>query len=389
MYSRNIQLPTEKSFFLFGPRATGKTTLIKTRYPNTLYLDLLNSELYQSLLANPGRLQELIPPNFNNYIVLDEVQRVPELLNEVHRAIENPRHYRFILTGSSARKLRRHGHNLLAGRALTYYLHPLSAAELGANFDLKNALRYGTLPAIFQESNQAGYLHSYVDTYLREEIMQEGLTRNLSAFSRFLEIASFSVGSPINTTAVARDAMIGRKVVDNYFSILQDLMLGYLLPAFTRRAKRKVISHPKFYFFDTGIFQTLRPKGPLDNASEIGGHALENLFFQNLISINDSLSLRYNFYYHQTIGGSEVDFVAYGPRGFFAFEIKHSPHFSPSQLRGLTAFKDEYPEAKLYFIYTGTQKLYVKNTTVLPAHTALLNLPSILATTTRLLTPTY
>src|SRR3989344_3314067 len=203
MYSRNIQLPTEKSFFLFGPRATGKTTLIKTRYPNTLYLDLLNSELYQSLLANPGRLQEIIPPDFNNYIVLDEVQRVPELLNEVHRAIESPSHHRFILTGSSARKLRRQGHNLLAGRA-TYYLHPLSAAELGADFDLKNALRYGTLPAIFQESDKHGYLHSYVDTYLREEIMQEGLTRNLSAFSRFLEIASFSVGSPINTTAIAR-----------------------------------------------------------------------------------------------------------------------------------------------------------------------------------------
>ena len=278
---------------------------------------------------------------------------------------------------SSNRK--NHSHqDPLSGRALTYFLHPLFAAELNGDFDLKNALRYGTLPATFQESDQSGYLHSYVDTYLREEIMQEGLTRNLSAFSRFLEIASFSVGSPINTTAVARDAMIGRKVVENYFSILQDLMLGYLLPAFSRRAKRKIVTHPKFYFFDTGIFQTLRPKGPLDSASEIGGPALENLFFQNLISVNDSLSLGYNFYYHQTVGGSEVDFVAYGPRGFFAFEIKHSPHFSPSQLRGLTAFGEEYPEAKLYFIYTGTQKLYAKNITILPAHTALLTLPVIL-----------
>lgn len=378
MYSRNIQLPTEKSFFLFGPRATGKTSLIKARYPDALYLDLLNSELYQDLLANPSRLQELIPPKFNNYIVLDEIQRIPELLNEVHRAIESSSHHRFILTGSSARKLRRHGHNLLAGRALTYYLHSLSAAELDSDFDLKNALRYGTLPAIFQESDKNGYLHSYVDTYLREEIMQEGLTRNLSAFSRFLEIASFSVGSPINTTAIARDAMIGRKVVENYFSIVQDLMLGYFLPAFTRRTKRRIITHPKFYFFDTGIFQTLRPMGPLDSTSEIGGHALENLFFQNLISINDSLSLGYNFYYHQTVGGSEVDFVAYGSQGLFAFEIKHSPHFSPFQLHPLTAFGEEYPEAKLYFIYTGTQKLYVKNITILPAHTALLTLPTIL-----------
>lgn len=378
MYSRNIQLPIDKSFFLFGPRATGKTNLIKFRYPDALYIDLLDFQTYQSLLANPGRLQKMIPPHFDKYIIIDEVQRVPELLNEVHRAIEGPDHHRFILTGSSARKLRRQGINLLAGRALTYHLHPLSAIEMADDFNLKDALRYGSLPAIFQESDKEGYLHSYVGTYLREEIMQEGLTRNLSGFSRFLEIASFSVGSPVNTSSIAREAMIGRKVVENYFSILHDLMLGYFLPVFTRRAKRKLVAHPKFYFFDTGVYQTLRPKGLIDSSSEIGGHALENLFFQNLLALNDSLTLKYNFFYHQTVGGSEVDFVAYGPKGFFAFEIKSSSSFSPAYLRGLTAFGKDYPEAKLYLIYAGERKLYIGNVTVLPLTYVLHHLSEIL-----------
>ena len=380
MYTRNIQLPDTKSFFLFGPRATGKTSLIKSRYPDALFIDLLDSKLYQLLLANPSRLLDLVPSHFDKYIVIDEVQKVPELLNEVHRAIEGPAHHRFILTGSSARKLRQQGVNLLAGRALTYHLHPLSATELATEFDLENALHYGTLPAIFQEPNRRDYLHSYVATYLQEEIMQEGLTRNLAAFSRFLEIASFSVGFPVNTTAIARDAMIGRKTVENYFSILSDLMLGYMLPSFTRRAKRRIISHPKFYFFDTGVFQTLRPKGPADSMDEIGGHALENLFFQNLLAINDSLSLEYKFYYHQTVSGSEVDFIAYGDRGFYAFEVKHSSHYSPTQLYGLTAFGKEYPEAKLYLFYTGKHKLYVGNITILPISEALIDLPALLTT---------
>lgn len=378
MYSRNIQLPTNKSFFLFGPRATGKTTLIRSRYPDALYIDLLDSSQYQRLLASPSRLHDMIPPHFNNYIVIDEVQRVPDLLNEVHRAIESSERHRFILTGSSARKLRRQSTNLLAGRALTYYLHPLTAIEMGNDFDLPDALVHGTLPAIFQESNRLKYLQSYVHTYLQEEIMQEGLTRNLSAFSRFLEIASFSVGAPLNTSAIARDASIGRKMVDHYFSILEDLMLGYLLPAFTRRAKRKVVTHPKFYFFDTGVYNTLRPKGPLDNAEEIGGHALENLFFQNLLAINDSLLLNYHFSYHQTISGNEVDFVAYGPNGFCAFEIKHSSHVSSSHLRGLKAFGEEYPEAKLFLLYTGRETFYNKNVTILPLGDALRQLPALL-----------
>ena len=377
MYTRNIVLPTNKSFFLFGPRATGKTTLVKSRYPNAIYIDLLDGQTYQTLLAHPEKLISFIPPNHTDYIIIDEVQKVPELLNEVHRLIENKK-YNFILTGSSARKLRKQGQNLLAGRALTYQLHPLSATELGKDFSLEFVNKYGCLPMIFTESDPQKYLYSYVKTYLYEEVMQEGLTRNLGAFARFLEVASFSVGSTINTTSIAQEVMVERKVVENYFSILEDLMVGYKLPAFTRRAKRKLVSKPKFYFFDTGVYRTLRPSGPIDTDQEIGGVALENLFFQNLLAVNDSENLKYQFYYYKTINGTEVDFIAYGPNGFHAFEIKSGKNITSKHLRGLKSFAKVYPEAKLHIFYMGNQTKYEGNITVHPFEKDIVNLSKLL-----------
>ena len=377
MYTRNIVLPTNKSFFLFGPRATGKTTLVKSRYPDAIYIDLLDGQIFQTLLAHPEKLASFIPPNHTNYIIIDEVQRVPELLNEVHRLIENKK-YNFILTGSSARKLRRQGQNLLAGRALTYQLHPLSAEELGGDFSLEFVNKYGSLPTVFTEEDPQKYLYSYVKTYLQEEIMQEGLTRNLGAFARFLEVASFSVGSIINATSIAQEVMVERKVIENYFSILEDLMVGYKLPGFTRRAKRRIVSKPKFYFFDTGVYRTLRPSGPIDTDQEIGGIALENLFFQNLLAVNDSEDLKYNFYYYRTVNGSEVDFIAYGPNGFHAFEIKSSQNITAKHLRGLKTFSKVYPEAKLHIFYMGNQTRYEGNITTHPFEKDITNLSKIL-----------
>lgn len=378
MYSRNIKLPTNKSFFLFGPRGTGKSTLIRTLYPDAPYIDLLDSKTYQTLLSRPHELMSFVPPDYSGYIIIDEVQRVPELLNEVHRKIEDPKQYRFILTGSSARKLRRRGTNLLAGRALTYFLGPMTAEEVGRDFSLSDSIRYGSLPAIYNEDDRQKYLESYVSTYLQEEILQEGLTRNLGAFARFLETASFSVGSPINTSSIARDSAIERKVVENYFTILEDLMLGIRLPIFRHKAKRRLISHPKFYFFDTGVFQTVRPRGLLDNESEIGGPALENLFLQNVMAVNNNLELKYKASYYRTVNGVEVDFILYGPRGFHAFEIKNSSHFSISFLKGLKLFSIEYPSAKLYLLYTGDKQLYFDNITVIPIDKALSTLSKIL-----------
>lgn len=364
-------MPDNKSFFLFGPRATGKTTLVLAKYPNACLVDLLDNKTYQRLLAHPEDLETIIPENTKEYIFIDEVQKVPELLNEVHRLIEHKK-YKFILTGSNARKLRRQGHNLLAGRALTYMLHPLSATELGDSFSLNFSIHYGSLPSIFSEKDPQEYLFSYVHTYLQEEILQEGLTRNLAAFTRFLEVASFSVGSTINATSIAQEVMVDRKVIENYFSIVEDLLLGIKLPAFTKRAKRRMFQKPKFYFFDTGVYRNLRQTGPLDTDQEIGGPALENLFFQNLRSINDSLHLGYRFYYYKTVNGTEVDFIAYGPNGFHAFEIKSSRNLISKHFRGLKAFSKVYPEAKLHLFYLGKQKMYKDNITVHPFETDLI-----------------
>lgn len=378
MYSRLITSPRNKSFFLFGPRGTGKTTWVKSTFPQALYLDLLEAEIFNDLLANPQRLENYIPKDFADGVVIDEVQRVPELLNEIHRLIEKY-HYRFVLTGSSARKLRKKGQNLLAGRALTYFLHPLTALELGSDFNLNRSLFYGQLPSVFFEEDPQKYLESYVKTCLEEEIFQEGLTRNLSAFARFLETASFSQGAVLNTTGVAREAAIERKVVENYFAILEDLLIGYRLPVFNKRAKRRVIAHPKFYFFDVGVYRTLRPMGPLDMPEMVEGAAFESLFFQELLAINDSLNLGYKLFYYRTATGTEVDFIAYGEKGIRAFEVKRSGRIFPGVLKGLKYFSKEYPQAKTFLIYGGKRKMRESNIEILPIEDALKNLPQLLS----------
>lgn len=377
MYSRIIYPPKDKSFFLFGPRGTGKTTWVKAAFPDAVFIDLLESEVYNDLLANPQRLERFIPENFKQEIVIDEVQRIPELLNEVHRLIEKKR-YRFVLTGSSARKLRKRGVNLLAGRALTQPFHPLTAVELGKDFNLGHSLRFGQLPSVYREEDPKAYLESYVESYLREEVQQEGLTRNLGAFSRFLEAASFSQGSVLSISSVARDCGVERKVVENYFSILEDLLIGCRLPVFTKKAKRRMRAHHKFYFFDVGIYRTLRPSGPLDTPEETEGAAFETLVFQELRAINECLKLDYDLYYWHTANQVEVDFVLYGPRGLKAFEVKRTGRISEGMLRGLRIFQKDYPLAKSYFIYSGTRRFYEKNITILPIQEALLKLPDIL-----------
>lgn len=378
MYSRLIQPPKDKSFFLFGPRGTGKTTWVKSTFGSGLYLDLLEAELFNDLLANPQRLENLIPRDFKNWIIIDEVQRVPELLNEVHRLIEKCR-YKFILTGSSARKLRKAGPNLLAGRALRYRLYPLTAIELGKDFNLEHSITYGQLPCVYTESNPKAYLESYVKTYLQEEIQQEGLTRNLGAFSRFLETASFSQASVLNISSVARECAVERKVVENYFSILEDLLIAYKVPIFTKRAKRRLIAHPKFYFFDVGLYRTLRPMGPLDMPEEVSGHAVESLFLQEMNAVNAYFDLGYKIFYWRTSNNLEVDFVLYGNRGIKAFEIKRVRKISSAMLKGLKAFLKDYPFAKAYFLYGGERRMRDGGIEIVPINNALPNLTELLS----------
>ena len=379
VFERSIGRPLEsrKSFFLFGPRGTGKTTWLKHRLPEALFVNLLQSEFYNRLTANHGYLRQLIPPDHSGWTIIDEVQRIPALLNEVHDLIET-RELGFALTGSSARTLRRKGVNLLAGRALTYRMHPLTVAEQGDAFNLRDSLQLGHLPARFSESDPGKYLKDYVQTYLREEVMQEGLTRNIGHFSHFLEVASFSQGATVNISAVAREAQISRPVAENYFSILEDLLIAVRLPVFSRKAKRKLISQTKFYFFDAGVYRSIRPVGPLDSGAEIDGPALETLVLQELRAVNDYHELDYRIHFWRTRSGLEVDFVLYGPNGLLAIEVKRSTRIQSRDTRSLREFKKDYPPARCFVFYGGPSPLYMDGVTVLPIEHALRDLPRIL-----------
>ncbi len=382
MYKRLFQLPlnSRDSFFVFGPRGTGKTAWLKTHLEkhDHLYIDLLDSLTYRQLSGKPEHLASMIAPNFTGWVVIDEIQKVPALLDEVHRLIEG-RGIRFILTGSSARKLKRKGVNLLAGRAIRYSMHPLVLQELGKAFDLEHTLQYGLLPATYQYDDPAGYLATYVDTFLREEVMQEGLTRNISAFSRFLEVASFSQGCTINASAIAREVSVDRQVINSYFSILEDLLLSYRLPAFTKRAKRRLITSEKFYYFDVGVYQHLRPQGFLDAPSEIAGAGLETLFYQSALALIDYHRSNIKLYYWRTVGGTEVDFIAYGENCLYAFEIKHARTIQPKMLTGLKEFRKDYPMAKCYVVYLGQDILSLSNEiTAMPIIEMLQKLPELL-----------
>jgi predicted AAA+ superfamily ATPase len=343
----------------------GKTAWLHKQFPGALFFDMLDYQVYTELLAAPQRLGERIPQGQKEWVVVDEVQRVPELLNEVHRLIES-RRLRFVLTGSSARKLRGRGINLLAGRAVTRHMHPLTALELGKDFDLKRAVRYGCLPMACTSENPEDYLKSYAATYLREEVQQEGLTRNIGAFSRFIEAASFSQGSVLNMAAVARECAVSTKVVEDYFSILEDLLIAIRLPVFTKRAKRKLIAHPKFYFFDAGVFQAIRPRGPLDAPEQIHGPALETLFLQQVRALNDYKDLGYRLHYWRTASGDEVDCVLYGERGLRAFEVKMAHNVRPDDLRSLLRFRADFPQAKTHLLYLGQRRWHDRGIEVLP-----------------------
>ncbi len=365
MYPRLLQAPPKQSFFLFGPRGVGKTAWAHEQFPDALFFDLLDHQTYTQLLAAPQRLGDRIPQDYKGWVVVDEVQRVPELLNEVHRLMES-RRLRFVLTGSSARKLRRRGVNLLAGRALTRHLHPLTALELGKDFDLGRALRWGGMPLACTSEKPQDYLNSYAATYLREEVQQEGFARNIGAFGRFLEAASFSQGSVLNMAAVARECAVSAKVVEDYFSILEDLLIGVRLPVFTKRAKRRVITRPKFFYFDAGVFQAIRPRGPLDAPEQIHGPALETLFLEQARALNDYRDLGYRLHYWRTATGDEVDFVLYGERGLRAFEVKMAQNVRPDDLRGLLRFRADFPQAKAHLLYLGNRRWHDRGVEVLP-----------------------
>lgn len=362
----------KSSYFLFGPRGTGKTSWLKQNLKNELSIDLLNPGLYRRYKARPERLREFVEGNPEKKIVIiDEIQKAPELLDVVHSLMEEKSELQFILTGSSARKIKQKGVDLLGGRAVVRSLHPFMASELKDEFNLERSLQIGLVPLVFTAQKPEDTLDAYISLYLKEEVQMEGLVRNLGNFARFLEAISFSHGSVLNISNVSRECEVERKSVQGYIEVLCDLLMAYYLPVFTKKAKRAVIQHPKIFLFDTGAFRTLRPSGPLDRPGEIGGPALEGLVAQHIRAWIDYSQSSCRLYYWRTKAGTEIDFVIYGKEGFWAIEVKNSRDIRKNDLRPLKTFHQDYPECTPLFVYRGDEKLLIDDILCVPCETFL------------------
>ncbi len=340
MYTRQLA-PPKKSFFLLAPRGTGKSTWIKSHFKSAKFYDLLDSSETLRLSRKPSLLyDELNTLKPASWVVIDEIQKIPELLNEVHRLIENHK-LNFVLSGSSARKLRRQGVNLLAGRAITTHLYPLVSAEMGHLFDAERALQFGTLPLSVLSDEPKNYLRSYVDTYLHEEIKAEALTRNFGAFARFLEVAGRQNGQVTNTSSIARDAQVARPTVQGYFEILVDTLLGYWLEPWKLKRKTKQVAHSKFYFFDSGVARALSGRLAYPLLAEEKGPLFESWILNELRAYLSYRNLHYSIHFWSSHDGVEVDFLIEDKNGFVALELKATDYWETKFNRGLMRIQDE------------------------------------------------
>jgi uncharacterized protein len=362
-------------FFLLGPRGTGKTSWCAQQYPDALRIDLLNPGVLRRYSVEPEYLINIVEANTKaRHIVIDEVQKLPTLLEVVHLLIERKAGQQFILTGSSARKLRRQGVNLLGGRASQKLMYPYMAAELGKRFKLDTALRQGMLPVVWGADDPTAVLDAYNALYLHEEVQAEGLVRNIGAFARFLQAMSFSHAAVLNLANVSREAQVSRKTVEGYLEILEDLLLGFRIDVFTRRAKRELAAHPKFYFFDTGIFRANRPAGPLDTTTELDGAAIEGLIAQHLRVWCSYSKGKHSLHYWQTRSRTEVDFVIYGESGIYAIEVKNSRRADSRDLTALRHFAEDYPQSQRYLLYRGEDRIKRDGVLCMPCEEFLLAL---------------
>jgi len=336
---QNLGHPNTESCFLWGPRQTGKSTLLKQSFPESLYFDLLLSEEFQRLRNNPGRLrEEILASSSVGPVIIDEVQLIPELLNEVQWLMVN-RGTRFILCGSSARKLRRSGANLLGGRALRYELFPLVSREI-QDFSLDTALNHGLLPRHYLSREPGRLMQAYIGEYLKEEIMAEAASRNIPAFSRFLTAAAFSNGEMVNYQNIAMDCGVSAPTVKAYFDILSDTLLGRFVPAYRQRPKRRIIEAPKFYFFDVGLPNFLLRRGRIEAGGELFGRVFEHFIFQEIIAHSHYSGLSYPVCYWRTANQREVDFVLGDHEA--AIEVKGVEEVQPRHWPGLRDFAEDY-----------------------------------------------
>lgn len=358
---RAVTLPKARSFFLFGPRLTGKSTLLKTNYlteNEVLYIDLLDTtDLMRYLRDSAAFYREIkAAQTKSSIIIVDEVQKIPVLLDEIHRLLEEFPHLRFIMSGSSARKLKKMKANLLGGRALTCYLGPFSFLELKDKFHLIRALELGTLPPIYLENEDdiaRDMLRSYVKTYLEEEIKQEALVRNLGAFIKFLPLAGEESGNILNFSNLSREIGVSYKTVQEYFQILVDTLIVFFLPSFARSKRKSLIRHPKFYFFDTGVLRALKNELtlPILSGTKNFGLYFEHFIINELKRYNDYNKLDCSFFFFRTTSGQEVDLVLEKPgKKVVAVEIKARDRIGKEDFKGLYHFKKMFPQSQLILV---------------------------------------
>jgi len=358
-----LQDSSHESLFLWGARQTGKSTLLKQLFPDAIWFDLLLSDVYERLLRNPALMRETVLANTEvPTVIIDEIQRIPELLNEIHWLITNT-NAQFIMSGSSPRKIIRSGANLLGGRALRYELYPLISQEI-PDFDLLRALNHGLLPRHCLAAQPKKLISAYIGNYLREEIVNEAKIRNVGVFSQFLEAAAFSNGEMVNYTNIASDCGVSAPTIKEYFQILQDTLIGRFVPSYQKKPKRRVILTPKFYFFDIGIVNHLLKRGKIEMGSEIFGNAFEHFIYHEIYAHSSYSGLEYPISYWRTTSQLEVDFVLGNHE--VAIEVKSSNKISERHLNGLKSFSEEYKVKHLVLVCNESLPRLHNNIWILP-----------------------
>ncbi len=353
----------KESAFLWGIRQSGKSTLLKELYPDSLYFDLLKADEYNRFISNPSLLREIVSVQLvKQPVIIDEIQLIPALLNEIHWSIANLG-IQFILCGSSPRKILRSGANLLGGRALRYELYPLVSDEI-PGFDLLRALNNGLLPRHYISRDPGRLLSAYIGSYLRDEIMAEARIRNIHSFSRFLEVASFSNGEIVNFSNIAGECGISPPTVREYFQILEDTMTGRFVPSFQKKPKRRVILAPRFYYFDPGIAGYLLKRGKIVPGSESFGKAFEHFVYHEIYAHSHYSGLNYPISYWRTTSQIEVDFIL--GENEVAVEVKGTNMVTPRNLKGLKSFSEEYKTKNLIIVSNDPLPRRADNISILP-----------------------
>ena len=349
MYKRlfDIESKLDEAMFLFGARQTGKSTLLKERFKGKIYYDLLDPELRKFFKRNPNALKEALQSKpAGTLVIIDEIQKVPELLDIVHSLMVESGLW-FILSGSSARKLKKSGANTLGGRAIPETLYPLVWPEV-TDFQLDRAVQNGMIPRHYMACDATKRLKGYVEVYLNEEIREEGEVRQLDAFERFMEVAAISDGEMLNYSNIASDCGVSVKTVQSYFQILYDTLIGYEIPAYIKAIKRKVVQAPKFYYFDVGLANYLMGRHSLKRGTDDYGHAFEHLVMQEIIAYKGYNDKKDGIYYWRTYDRKEVDVIIGDAK--VAIEIKSSELVKTRHKAGLRAFKEEHPECRLILV---------------------------------------